>query len=78
MKRTGAGRVAPGELLDVRGAADFLGRSERALRKDVERGKIPFRRHGARVLFRRSELLNWLDALDGVTVEQAVARTRGD
>ena len=65
-----------GELLDVRAAAAFLGRTERAIRKDIERRRLPFRRHGARILFVRSELTTFLAALDGVSVEEAVANVR--
>jgi excisionase family DNA binding protein len=64
------------ELLDVRAAAAFLGRTERAIRKDIERRRLPFRRHGSRILFVRSELTSFLAALDGVSVEEAVSNAR--
>jgi excisionase family DNA binding protein len=64
------------ELLDVRAAAALLGRTERAIRKDIERRRLPFRRHGSRILFVRSELATFLASLDGVSVEEAVANVR--
>lgn len=76
---------ASDDRLDVRAvAAEWFGGSELAVRKRVERGTIPFRRlggkdgRGGRILFSRRELAEWWSALDGVSVEQAVARSRGE
>jgi hypothetical protein len=64
--------------LDVRAVAAWrFSGSELAVRKHVERGTIPFKRLGRRIYFSRRELEEFWKALDGVSVEQAVARVRG-
>jgi excisionase family DNA binding protein len=65
-----------GHLLDVHSAAQFLGFSELSLRKRVFRRSIPFKRVGRQVLFSRSELEKWIDALGGVTVHEALENGR--
>jgi excisionase family DNA binding protein len=60
-----------GELLDVRGAAELLGTSEKTIRARVARQLIPFRRLGSRIVFRRHELETFLDDLPGVSIEAA-------
>lgn len=59
------------EVLDVRGAADLLGCTPKAIRKRVERRMIPFRRWGGRLLFRTTELESFIAALPGCTLEEA-------
>ena len=46
------------ELVDVEGAAAILDMTEGALRKAVERGQIPCQRIGARLRFRRADLIS--------------------
>jgi hypothetical protein len=75
MKKPGKPLPVP-ELLDVHACAVWRGTTELAIRKDVERGKIPYRRHGGRILFRRGELELWWRSLDGVDVEEALKRAR--
>ena len=65
-------RGSNGALLDVTTAADFLGVSENAVRKRVERRLIPFRKWGGRVVFLRSELTEFLQSLPGCEVENAL------
>jgi len=60
-----------GTLLDVKSAAEFLGGSERWLRRLLERGVVPHRRIGRNLYFKRSELEEFLDALPGISVRQA-------
>ena len=45
------------ELIDVEAAAAMLDMTAGALRKAVERGQIPCQRVGARLRFRRSDLM---------------------
>ena len=61
------------EMLDVSGATVFLGlRSEKALRARIARRSIPFRRWGGRIVLLRSELSEFLQALEGVRVQEAL------
>ncbi|THJ23576.1 MAG: helix-turn-helix domain-containing protein [Nitrospira sp. CG24E] len=64
-------RTVNGALLDVHGAAVFLGTTEKTLRGQVARRLIPFRRCGGRIYFVRSELEGWLAALPGCTLDEA-------
>lgn len=45
------------ELIDVERAAAMLAMTEGALRKAVERGQIPCQRIGARLRFRRADII---------------------
>ena len=55
-------------------AAVFLGMTQKALRKRVERKTIPFRRAGKRLIFDLAELQEWVASLPGVTTEEALRR----
>jgi len=65
-----------GEMLDVGSAAAFLGISEKSLRARVARRMVPFKRWGKRVCFLRSELLEFLQSLDGCQVDEALQNGR--
>jgi hypothetical protein len=69
---TGRRRLA-GELLDVAGAAELLGLTEKAVRARVARRCLPFRRWAGRIVFRRAELLEFVEKLDGVGLGEALA-----
>ena len=60
-----------GALLDVKSAAQFLGGSERWLRRLLERGAVPCRRIGRNVFFKRGELEQFVDDLEGISLRQA-------
>ena len=60
-----------GQLLDVANAAELLGVSQRSLRARVRRKLIPYRKLDHRVVFRRDELEAFVEALPGVSVEEA-------
>ena len=64
-------RTIDGAALDVRSASALLGAKEKHTRGLVERRQIPFRRLGGRIIFLRGELLAWLSALDGCSLEEA-------
>jgi len=70
--RLGAQRFA---LLPA--AADFLGCTDKALRKLVERRAVPFRRVGRRLIFDLQELERWFAHLPGVTLDEALERRLG-
>lgn len=58
--------------LAVPEAAAYLGLTERALRRRVERSQVPFRRWQGRLVFSVQDLDTFLAALDGCTVQQAL------
>lgn len=64
-------RKIAGVLLDVKSAAEFLGGSERWLRRLLERGVVPCKRIGRNVYFKRSELEEFVTALPGISVREA-------
>jgi hypothetical protein len=67
-------RSLKGEVLDVAGAAEFLGGTLDFIRSRVSRGLLPHRRWGGRIVFLRSELEKFLvETLPGVNLEQARA-----
>lgn len=75
-KKPGQGcgpRRIDGLALDVRGAAVFLGTTEKTLRGMVARRLIPFRRLNSRIVFLRSELENFLVSLPGCQPTEAKA-----
>lgn len=56
-------------VFDIPRAAALLGLTEKALRRQVERGRIPFRRLGRKLIFLESEIQAWLETLPGVTLK---------
>jgi excisionase family DNA binding protein len=52
----------PDEWLDVDGAKDHLKCGKRRIYNLVSEGRIPVHREGARLLFRRSELDDWIES----------------
>jgi excisionase family DNA binding protein len=51
------------ELLDYRGAAEFLGLSEFTLRRYVSLRRLPFIKVGAKLVrFEPARLLDWIDS----------------
>jgi excisionase family DNA binding protein len=46
--------------------ARLLGRTPKAIRRMVERGQLPYRKLGRRILFLRAELDEFIAALPGV------------
>lgn len=49
------------EFLDVHGACRFTSLSRRTLDYAKDRGDLPFIRCGAKILFRRCDLIGWLE-----------------
>ncbi|PON11441.1 hypothetical protein C2W62_44835 [Candidatus Entotheonella serta] len=60
--------------LSVDEAASLIGSTPDALYRKVERGQVPYRKWGKRLLFKRSELLEFLDALPGMRPEDVKRR----
>lgn len=73
MNTKGKKRSINGHLLDITAGAEFMGGTPDALRAQVRRGTIPYRRMGGRIVFIRAELEKFISELPGVTVEEACA-----
>ena len=61
-----------GATLNVRQAAAYLGWSEKMLRARMARRTVPFRRLGSRILFLCEELQQFLEALPGCDLTEAM------
>jgi excisionase family DNA binding protein len=59
-----------GEYLNVDEAAGLIGRTVHAVYRLVARRQLPYRKHGRRLLFKRSELLEFLGTLPGVRIDE--------
>lgn len=64
-------RTVNGALMDLKSAAEFLGGSERWLRRLLETGSVPHRKLNRNIYFLRSELEAFVEDLEGVTLRQA-------
>jgi hypothetical protein len=64
------------EWLYISDAATLFGTTQKAIRARVARRQLPFRRWHGRIMFRRTELLDFLEQLDGVTVAEAIANVQ--
>jgi predicted DNA-binding transcriptional regulator AlpA len=63
-----------GSLPDV---AQYLGKTNKAVEKLVERGQIPVRRLNRRLIFDFVEIDQWLASLQGTTLAEALDRCTG-
>lgn len=60
------------EVLSVSQCAVLLGTTERGIRGRIARRQLPFRRLGRKIIFLRSELLSYLNALPGCRPSDAL------
>jgi len=74
MKRNSLPDSPDRRYLDVISAATYLGTTSGAVYAAVARRQIPFRRLGRKILFDKNELDAYIKSLEGVSVEEAVAR----
>lgn len=66
-----------GKLLDITGVAELLGTSEKCIRARVARKLIPCRRLGGRIIFVRSEIEEFINALPSiVSIKEAFGNER--
>jgi len=78
-KRAGQGlgpRTINGAVMDIANGAAFLGVSKKTMRARVARATVPFRRLGGRIVFLKTELEEFLQALDGVNLKEALSNLR--
>jgi len=74
-KATGPRRIN-GFVLDMTTGAQFAGWSKKAMQSRVERGGVPYRRDGGRIIFIRDELETFLRRLPGVGLDEALKNER--
>ncbi len=63
-------------LLTIPQVARILQRSEHAVRHMIQRKQLPHRRAGRRIIVLEHELTAWLEALRGVSLEEALNAVR--
>ena len=68
--------MGPRYLTVVR-TAELLGCTTKAVRQRIARGELPHRRWGRRILIPAAELEEFLEALPGQSVRQAVVAVEG-
>lgn len=74
--KRGPVQQAVGRVLDMAGAALFLGQNERWVRLRVSRQLLPHRKFCGRYIFLRAELEQFLTDLPGVNVDEAKRNLR--
>ncbi len=72
--KTGARRFAGGEVMDVRALTqEILGGTEKTTRSRTARALLPYHRWGGRIIYLRSEILEFLRTLPGTSASEAAA-----
>ena len=61
---------------DMRGACEFAVQSRRTLDYAKDRGDLPYIRKGRKIIFRRDDLVQWMDQ-DLIDAADAVERMGG-
>jgi excisionase family DNA binding protein len=61
--------------IKVAEAAQLLGISQKAFWRRVQRGEVPYRRWGSRILVPKNEFAQFLASLPGVSASKLVQRT---
>jgi hypothetical protein len=69
--KTGRRRLT-GAVLDVAGAAELLGVTEKVIRARASRMMLPHRRWGKRLVFVKRELEDFFRTLPGCSMETAI------
>ena len=78
-KRPGQGkgpRTLNGEVMDVAAVATFLGCNQKVVRARIDRGLLPHRKWGGRIIVLRSELIQFMQRLEGTSVDEALRNQR--
>jgi len=78
-KRPGQGkgpRTFNGEVMDKAALADFLGCSKKTADARIARGLVPHRKWGGRIIVLRSELIQFIQRLEGTSVAEALRNQR--
>ncbi len=62
-----------GEGMGVKEGAEYLGLTEKCLRRRIDRGLVPHRKVGRSILLWKTELEQWREKLPGCGVAEALA-----
>ncbi len=71
-----APRTLNGEVMDKAAVADFLGCSKKTVDARIDRGLLPHHKWGGRIIVLRSELIQFMQMLEGTSVDEAVKNQR--
>jgi len=66
-------RSLAGQLMDVRACSELIGGTEDQIRSRAAHGLLPYRKWAGRVVFLRPEIMEFLEALPGVSLADARA-----
>ncbi len=65
-------RTFNGEVMDKAALADYLGCSKKTVDARIDRGLLPHRKWGGRVVVLRSQLVQFIQRLEGTSVDEAL------
>ena len=65
-----------GEGISVKKGAEWMGTTEKCLRRRIDRGLVPHKKVGRSILLWKSELEEWRQQLPGCDVETALANLK--
>ncbi len=65
-------RTLNGGVKDVASLSAWLGWPVKKVRADVERGRLPYRKHGGRIIFLQHEVETFLARLPGIDAATAL------
>ncbi len=61
-----------GQGMSLKQAAEWLGLTEKSLRRRIDRHLVPHRRVGRNIMLWKTELESWREQLPGCDVEEAL------
>jgi len=65
-------RIMNAEVWNCKECAEFLGRSEGAIRNLILRRAIPYRKAGGRLIFLPQEIEKWVTSSPGIRLEELI------
>ena len=68
--------VGDDEVMNVRAVAAWLDRTPLSISRLAQRGRLPFRKWGRRMIFYRKEIEAFFQELEGRSVDEAVANCK--
>ncbi len=69
-------RTFNGEVMDKAALADYLGCSKKTADARIARGLVPHHKWGGRIIILRSELIQFMQGLEGISVDEALKNER--
>jgi excisionase family DNA binding protein len=65
-------------FMNTKATAEYLGCTVSAVRTDVARKRIPYRKKGKKLVFDACELDAFMKRLEGVSIDEAVTRVQNN